>query len=65
MTICTLCQIHIVSSPNENTCTNCTKAFEAGARYAIEYFRDEVYGDGVMDTDIWADYFGAPEEEEE
>lgn len=37
-------------------------AFNEGARYAIEYFRDEVYGDGVMETDLWADFFGDEDE---
>lgn len=64
MTICTLCAKHL-STLGGNTCQICTKAFAEGARYAIEYFRDEVYGDGVMDTDIWADYFDAPDEETE
>ena len=34
------------------------EAFADGAKYALEYFRDEVYGDGVMETDLWKDYFG-------
>lgn len=38
------------------------EAFIEGAKYAIEYFRDEVYGDGVMETDIWADFFGDEDE---
>ena len=32
--------------------------FEDGVRYALEYLRDEVYGDGVMETDLWSEYFG-------
>ena len=39
-------------------------AFANGARYALEYLRDEVYGDGVMETDIWADFFGDEDEQE-
>ena len=33
------------------------EAFADGVKYALEYLRDEVYGDGVMDTDIWSDFF--------
>lgn len=31
--------------------------FINGARYVLEYLRDEVYGDGIMDTSIWEDFF--------
>ena len=32
--------------------------FEEGVRYALEYLRDEVYGEGITETSIWEDYFG-------
>lgn len=32
--------------------------FAQGVRYALEYMRDEVYGDGVTETDLWNDFFG-------
>lgn len=38
-------------------------AFNEGAKYILEYMRDEVYGDGVMETDVWADFFGDEDEE--
>ena len=36
------------------------EAFIDGVKYALEYLED-VYGDGLMETDIWKDYFGCPE----
>jgi hypothetical protein len=30
-------------------------AFDNGIRYALDYLR-EVYGAGIEETDIWADY---------
>ena len=33
-------------------------AFADGARYVLEYLRDEVYGDGVTETDVWQEFFG-------
>jgi hypothetical protein len=60
MTLCSNCQNHI-TLPDDTYCLGCSKAFKHGAIYAIEYFRDEVYGDGVMDTDIWRDFMGCPE----
>ena len=38
-----------------------TQYFADGVMYALEYFRDEVYGDGVAETDLWKDYFGCDE----
>lgn len=32
--------------------------FIAGAKYVLEYLYDEVYGDGITETDIWNDFFG-------
>ena len=31
------------------------RAFDNGIRYALDYLR-EVYGAGIEETDIWADY---------
>jgi hypothetical protein len=31
------------------------EAFQEGVRYALEYLR-AVYGEGIEQTDIWADY---------
>ena len=39
------------------------EAFVEGAKYILEYMRDEVYGDGVTETDVWADFFGDEDEE--
>jgi len=33
------------------------EAFADGVKYALEYL-EEVYGEGIMETDIWNDYFG-------
>jgi hypothetical protein len=33
-------------------------AYEEGIRYALDYLR-EVYGEGIEETDIWADYMEA------
>lgn len=30
-------------------------SFQEGVRYALDYLR-EVYGEGIEETDIWADY---------
>lgn len=35
-------------------------SFQEGARYVLEYLRD-VYGDGIEETDIWADYMSDEE----
>jgi hypothetical protein len=32
-----------------------TMAYAEGVRYALDYLR-EVYGEGIEETDIWADY---------
>ena len=34
------------------------EAFNNGVRYTLQYLRDEVYGDGITETDIWKDCFG-------
>jgi hypothetical protein len=39
------------------TCGICSKAFQDGARYVLEYLRDEVYGDGIEECDLWSDFF--------
>lgn len=31
------------------------ESFAEGVRYALEYLR-EVYGEGIEETDIWAEY---------
>lgn len=36
-------------------------SFQEGARYVLEYLRD-VYGEGIEETDIWADYMSDEEE---
>jgi hypothetical protein len=32
-----------------------TQSYKEGVRYALDYLR-EVYGEGIEETDIWADY---------
>jgi len=41
------------------------EAFKDGVRYALEYLRDEVYGDGVTETDIWKEHFGEEADDNE
>ncbi len=41
------------------------EAFHNGVRYALQYLRDEVYGDGITETDIWSECFGDGMEGEE
>jgi hypothetical protein len=36
-----------------------TMAYAEGVRYALNYLRDEVYGEGIEETDIWAEYMEA------
>lgn len=31
--------------------------FKDGVKYALEYLRDEVYGEAITETDIWHDFF--------
>lgn len=33
------------------------EAFTDGVKYALESL-EEVYGEGIMDTDLWIEYFG-------
>ena len=36
-------------------------AFQEGVRYALEYLHS-VYGEGIEETDIWADYMNEESE---
>lgn len=38
-------------------------SFNEGARYVLEYLRNEVYGEGIEETDVWTDFFGESEED--
>jgi hypothetical protein len=38
-------------------------SFQEGARYVLEYLHD-VYGEGIEETDVWADYMDDEEEAE-
>ena len=31
--------------------------FYEGVKYALEYLRDEVYGEAITETAIWRDFF--------
>lgn len=37
-------------------------SFNEGARYVLEYLRDEVYGKEIEETDVWKDFFGEGED---
>ena len=39
------------------------KGFERGVRTTLKYLRDEVYGAGIEDTDVWKDFFGNDKED--
>lgn len=41
------------------------KGFERGVRTTLKYLRDEVYGAGIEDTDVWKDYFTSGDNEED
>ena len=43
-----------------DTLETTSEAFKDGARYALEAI-EEIYGEGVTDTDIWADFFPSEE----
>jgi hypothetical protein len=39
------------------------EAFKDGVRYALEYLKDEVFGEEVTETDIWKEHFGTEDED--
>jgi hypothetical protein len=41
------------------------EAFKDGVRYALEYLKDEVFGEEVTETDIWKDHFGEKDADNE
>lgn len=40
------------------------QAFYNGVRYALQYLRDEVFGEEITKTSLWTDCFGETEKEE-
>lgn len=36
-------------------------SFNEGARYVLEYLRNEVYGKEIEETNVWQDFFGESE----
>lgn len=41
-----------------------TDAFKDGVRYALQYL-EEVYGDGITETDLWKEFIGTEDSEAE
>ena len=37
--------------------------FDEGVRYALTYLRDEVYGEGITETDLWKEFVEEKENE--
>lgn len=41
--------------------TDYDKAFTEGAKYVLEYLRDEVYGKEIEETNVWSYFVGESE----
>jgi len=38
------------------------EAFQDGVRYALQYLKDEVFGEEITKTSIWEEHFGTEAE---
>ena len=68
LTNCEICNAvignRLYSRPTETgeICLSCKPldAFNAGVRYALDYL-EAVYGEGIQETDLWAEYMNEEE----